>query len=91
MIVPAHVQAAQEEFQEQCVGWEDDFRLAGIRATHFNCPNTRCVLVAAVGHPGIMGTHQKMPDYAVVLMHPIDSAQISLSTLRRLELLVDDS
>lgn len=36
------VPLAKEEFQEQCVGWEDDFRLAGIRATHFNCPNTRC-------------------------------------------------
>lgn len=34
----------QEKFQEQCVGWEDDFRLAGIRATTFNCPNTRCIL-----------------------------------------------
>ena len=32
----------QDEFQRQCVTWEDDFRLAGIRATNFNCPNSRC-------------------------------------------------
>mmetsp|Transcript_116593 Transcript_116593/g.277178 ORF Transcript_116593/g.277178 Transcript_116593/m.277178 type:complete len:240 (-) Transcript_116593:62-781(-) len=32
----------KEDFQKQCVGWEDDFRLASIKATHWNCPNTRC-------------------------------------------------
>lgn len=36
------VPLAKEDFQQQCVRWEDDFRLAAIRATHFNCPNTRC-------------------------------------------------
>ncbi|CAK9074264.1 unnamed protein product [Durusdinium trenchii] len=36
------VPLAQDAFEKQCVIWEDDFRLAAIRATHFNCPNTRC-------------------------------------------------
>ena len=39
----------QEDFQQQCVRWEDDFRLAAIRATHFNCPNTRCILAVGRG------------------------------------------
>ena len=36
------VPLTKKEFQTACVKWEDDFRLAGIRATGFNCPNSRC-------------------------------------------------
>ncbi|CAE7264065.1 unnamed protein product [Symbiodinium natans] len=36
------VPLTKKEFQESCVKWEDDFRLAAIEATGFNCPNTRC-------------------------------------------------
>mmetsp|Transcript_59433 Transcript_59433/g.106831 ORF Transcript_59433/g.106831 Transcript_59433/m.106831 type:complete len:122 (-) Transcript_59433:242-607(-) len=36
------VPLTQDEFEEACVKWEDDFRLAAIRASGFNCPNSRC-------------------------------------------------
>jgi len=36
------VPLTKKEFQESCVKWEDDFRLAAIGATGFNCPNSRC-------------------------------------------------
>ena len=46
----------QEDFQQRCVRWEDDFRLAAIRATHFNCPNTRCILAVGRGKLAFFST-----------------------------------
>eukprot|EP00933_Yihiella_yeosuensis_P082744 TRINITY_DN9673_c0_g1_i1.p1 TRINITY_DN9673_c0_g1~~TRINITY_DN9673_c0_g1_i1.p1 ORF type:complete len:251 (+),score=45.64 TRINITY_DN9673_c0_g1_i1:228-980(+) len=36
--IPKHY----KQFKKECVKWNDDFRLAAIKATNHNCPDSRC-------------------------------------------------